>query len=119
VLHEDDIRERILVASDDVALVNRLDWLLTEARFAVVIVASLEAACLAMTARSSFALVIVDIRLPDGADIDRVLGGTPVVVIGATPAPEVRAFIETHGGVIIDEPIVPSLRARLEQFALH
>jgi DNA-binding NtrC family response regulator len=112
-------RERILVASEDIALVNRLDWLLTEAGYAVVIAASMTAARAALSSNVTFSLLLVDIRLPDGAQLDLVMGGVPVIVVGGCASPQVRTFVEAHGGMVIDEPIEAALRSKLDEIVVH
>jgi DNA-binding NtrC family response regulator len=102
----------VLVACDDVSLVNRLDWLLTEAGFRVEIVASVAAVRAALASHRSCALVIVDIRIADGASVVNLATSVPLIVLGNAPA-VVRECVEQGGGAVIDGPIGPALRGRL------
>ncbi|HEX4517140.1 MAG TPA: hypothetical protein VGH87_00860 [Polyangiaceae bacterium] len=110
--------ETILVASDDVVLVNRLDWLLHEAGFDVTMVSTVAAARTALAKwASTFSLVIADVRLPDHANLVDLVGDVPIVVLGDPPL-AVRERIAKCGGAVIDEPYELTFHGRLVG-ALH
>ena len=109
--------ETILVASDDVVLVNRLDWLLTEAGFDVKFVSTVAAARSALVPSALFSLVIADIRVPDGGDVAELVGDIPIVVLGSPPPP-LRERVTESGGAVVDEPDMLTFHGRLVG-ALH
>jgi DNA-binding response OmpR family regulator len=99
-------RTKLLLASDDIAVANRLDCVLSKAGYDVDVVTSVHAARARIGGEGSYALIIVDFRLADGCDVDLVLDSAPVIIVGVTTMSHaLRSVIEHRGGTIVEGPI--------------
>ena len=115
----------ILVVDDETEFLNTYRRLFTRLGFRVVAVSSCAAALLALAAEP-FALVIADLRLPDGDGLDVVRGAradgrpTPAIVVSGFASESARkAAVEAGAADVFAKPFqAAALAARVRELVL-